>query len=92
MQSLINVDERLDKDGNDWQNEKMALNRNVFNNQRRNVRQNASKPRTLSSQLNGIQEEEKENLDDEGQDHPSQGSFENNSSLSQITEQPSRLS
>jgi uncharacterized protein YfaP (DUF2135 family) len=37
MQSLVNVDERLDKDGNDWQHEKMALNRNVFNNQRRNA-------------------------------------------------------
>lgn len=37
-----------------WQHEKMALNRNVFNNQRRN--------------LNRIQEEQKENLNDEGQE------------------------
>jgi hypothetical protein len=34
MQSLVNVDERMDRN---WQHDKMALNRNVFNNQRRNA-------------------------------------------------------
>lgn len=51
MQSLVNVDERTDKN---WSHEKIALNRNVFNNQRRNV-----------SPLNHIQEEQKENLNDD---------------------------
>ena len=77
MQSLVNVDERLEKDGNDWQHEKMALNRNVFNNKRRNAAggqvtyQNQQKSRLDSQPLKRIQEEQKENLNDDGLESPS---------------------